>query len=105
MDFMDLKFHLWLISKTLKKKKFKKKPPQKQSREIHTCNSLDGRFDKEFYYGFQKHQIAYVIRGEKKQTNKQRRVRFLNNIKIVREWELLMMGERKEEEEVVPKNI
>ena len=66
---------------------------------------MDGRFDKEFYYGFQKHQIAYVKRGEKKQTNKQRRVRFLNNIKIVREWELLMMGERKEEEEVVPKNI
>ena len=34
-------------------------------------------------------------------------VKFLNNIKIVREWELLIMGERKEEEEkeVVPKNI
>ena len=31
---------------------------QKQSREIHTCNNLDGRFDKDFYYGFQKHQIA-----------------------------------------------
>ena len=30
----------------------------KQSREIHTWNSLDCRFDKEFYYGFQKHQIA-----------------------------------------------
>ena len=43
---------------------------------------------------------------------KQRRVRFLNNIEIVREWELLIMGERKEEEEeeeeeeeVVLKNI
>ena len=36
----------------------KKKNPQKQSREIQTCNSLDGRFDKDFYYGFQKHQIA-----------------------------------------------
>ena len=37
---------------------------------------------------------------------KQRRVRFLNNIEIVREWELLIMGERKEEEKVVvPKNI
>ena len=32
-------------------------------------------------------------------------VRFLNNIEIVREWELLIMGERKEEEEVVPMNI
>ena len=30
----------------------------KQSRDIHTWNSLDCRFDKEFYYGFQKHQIA-----------------------------------------------
>ena len=46
MDFMDLKLHLWLISK-----KFKKKT-EKQSREIYTCNSLDGRFDKDFYYGF-----------------------------------------------------
>ena len=31
---------------------------QKQSREIHTWNSLDCRFDKDFYYGFQKHQMA-----------------------------------------------
>ena len=38
------------------KKKIKK--PQNQSREIHTCNSLDDRFDKDFYFGFQKHQIA-----------------------------------------------
>ena len=27
------------------------------------------------------------------------------HIKMVREWELLIMGERKEEEVVVPKNI
>ena len=53
----------------LKKNLKKKKPPQKQSRELHTCNSLDGRFDKDFYYGFPKHQIAYVIR--KKKTKKQ----------------------------------
>ena len=60
---MDLKLHLWLISKTLKKKKqtnkqTNKQTKQKQRREIHTCNSLDGRFDKDFYYGFHKHQIA-----------------------------------------------
>ena len=59
MDFMDLKFHLWLISKTYKKKKtHTHTQTQKQSREIHTWNSLDGRFDKDFYYGFQKHQMA-----------------------------------------------
>ena len=39
-------------------KKKNKTKTQKQSREIHTWNSLDCRFDKEFYYGFQKHQIA-----------------------------------------------
>ena len=39
-------------------KKTKKTKTQKQSREIHTCNSLDDRFDKDFYFGFQKHQIA-----------------------------------------------
>ena len=39
-------------------KKNKKKKTQKESREIHTCNSLDGSFDKDFYYGFQKHKIA-----------------------------------------------
>ena len=38
--------------------KKKQKQKQKQRREIHTCNSLDGRFDKDFYYGFHKHQIA-----------------------------------------------
>ena len=59
---------------------------------------MDGRFDEDFYYGFHKHQIAFVIRGKKR-----KKARFLNNIEIVREWELLIMGERKEE--VVPKNI
>ena len=34
------------------------KTKQKESKEIHTCNSLDGSFDKDFYYGFQKHKIA-----------------------------------------------
>ena len=52
MDFMDLKLHLLLISKTLKNIQ---KP---RRREIHTCNSLDGRFDKDFFYGFHKHHIA-----------------------------------------------
>ena len=34
------------------------------------------------------------------------RVRFLNNIEIIKEWELLIiMGERKEEEVVMPKII
>ena len=32
-----------------KKTKNKK---QKQGREIHTCNSLNGRFDNDFYHGF-----------------------------------------------------
>ena len=51
-----------------------------------------------------------MVKPRKKKTNKG--VRFSNNIEIVREWELLIMGERKEEEEeeeeeeeVVPKNI
>ena len=55
MDFMDLKLPLWLISKILKKKK---KKTQKQRREIHTYSSVDSRFDKAFYYGFHKYQIA-----------------------------------------------
>ena len=54
MDFMDLKLPLWLISKILKKKK----KTQKRKSEIHTCNSVDSRFDKAFYYGFHKYQIA-----------------------------------------------
>ena len=61
MDFMDLKLHLWLISKTYKHTHthtHTHTKTQKQSREIHTWNSLDCRFDKDFYYGFQKHQIA-----------------------------------------------
>ena len=44
------------------KQNLKKK--QKQRREIHTSNSLDGRFDKDFYYGFHKHQIALVINNK-----------------------------------------
>ena len=52
MDFMDLKLPLWLIRKPSKKK------TQKWRREIHTCSSVDGRFDKAFYYGFHKYQIA-----------------------------------------------
>ena len=34
------------------------KKTQKRRREIHTCNIVDGRFDKAFYYGFHKYQIA-----------------------------------------------
>ena len=45
-------------------------------------------------------------KGKKKKKQQQRRVRFRNNIEIVGEWKLLIMGERKEEEEeFVPKNI
>ena len=40
------------------KQKLKKEKKKKRRREIHTCNSLDGRFDKDFYYGFHKYQIA-----------------------------------------------
>ena len=40
------------------KQKLKKEKKKKRRREIHTCNSLDGRFDKDFYYEFHKHQIA-----------------------------------------------
>ena len=44
--------------------------------------------------------------SNKKKKKKKRRVGFSNNIEIVREWELLIMGERKEEEKaIVPKNI
>ena len=46
MDFMDLKLHLLLISITLKS------IPKPRRREIHTCNSLNGRFDNEVYHGF-----------------------------------------------------
>ena len=64
MDFMDLKLHLWLIRKTLKTHTHththtqKHKNKEKERKEIHTFNSLNGRFDKDFYYGFHKHQIA-----------------------------------------------
>ena len=40
------------------KQKLKKEKKKKRRREIHTCNSLDGRIDKDFYYGFHKYQIA-----------------------------------------------
>ena len=30
----------------------------KQRKETHTCNSLDSKFDKDFYYGFHEHQIT-----------------------------------------------
>ena len=36
----------------------KHKNKEKERKEIHTFNSLNGRFDKDFYYGFHKHQIA-----------------------------------------------
>ena len=45
---------------------------QKQRRKIHYYNSLDGRFDEDFYYGFHKHQIAFVIRGKKRKKNKKK---------------------------------
>ena len=32
-----------------------KKTKQKQRREIHTCNSVDGRFDKAWMVGLTKH--------------------------------------------------
>ena len=40
------------------KQNLKKEKEKKKKREIHTCNSVDGRFDKAFNYGFHKHQIA-----------------------------------------------
>ena len=52
---MDLKLPFMTHKKTFKKKK---KKARKRRREIHTCNSVDGRFDKDFYYGFHKHQIS-----------------------------------------------
>ena len=56
------KFHGFKIAfmthkKNLKKKK-KNTKTQKKRRKIHSYNSFDGRFDKDFYYGFHKHQIA-----------------------------------------------
>ena len=39
-------------------KKKKKKKHWNERREIQTCNSVDSRFDKAFYYRFHKHQIA-----------------------------------------------
>ena len=53
------RFHGFKIAfMTHKKNLKKKKKTQKQRREIHSYNSFDGRFDKDFYYGFYKHQIA-----------------------------------------------
>ena len=51
MDFMDLKLSLWVIRKSFKKN------THTQRREIHTCNSVDDRFDKAFYHGIHKRQI------------------------------------------------
>ena len=50
---MDLKLPFMTHKKTIKKKK---KKAQKRRREIQTCNSVDGRFDKAFYYGFHKYR-------------------------------------------------
>ena len=52
------RFHGFKIAFMTHKKNLKKKKTQKQRREIHAYNSLDGRFDRNFYYGFHKHQIA-----------------------------------------------
>ena len=41
MNFMDLKLNLWLINITIEDKNKEKK---------HTFNSVDGGFDKTFYY-------------------------------------------------------
>ena len=41
MNFMDLKLTLWLINRTIENKNKEKK---------HTFNSVDGGFDKTFYY-------------------------------------------------------
>ena len=49
---------------------------QKQRRKIHYYNSLDGRFDEDFYYGFHKHQIAFVIRGKKEKKKKRKKLDF-----------------------------
>ena len=56
MDFMDLKLSLWVIRKSFKKKNTHTHT-HTQRREIHTCNSVDDRFDKAFYHGIHKHQI------------------------------------------------
>ena len=41
MNFMDLKLTLWLINRTIEKKNKVNK---------HTCNRMDGDFDKTIYY-------------------------------------------------------
>ena len=52
-------FHGFKIAFMTHKKTFqKKKNTQKWRREIHICNSVDGRFGKALYYGFHKYQIA-----------------------------------------------
>ena len=52
-----------------------KKQKQKRRREIHTCNSVDSRFDKAFCYGFHKYQIALsnTNLSNKKKQNKTKR--------------------------------
>ena len=52
LNFKNLKLPLWHIRKTIKKnKKWKQKQNKtKQNKEDkHTCNSVDGGFDKTFY--------------------------------------------------------
>ena len=54
MDFMDLRLSLWLISKTLNIYIYTHKT-QKRRREIHSFNSVDGRFEKAWMVGLTKH--------------------------------------------------
>ena len=72
------------------------KTKQKESKEIHTCNSLDGSFDKDFHYGFQKHKIAQVILRKKKK--KQRRVRLYLVTVFVIYFQKLIFGNIKKKE-------
>ena len=41
MNFMDLKLTLWLLNRTIE---------DKNNENKHTCNRVDGGFDKTFYY-------------------------------------------------------
>ena len=50
LNFKNLKLPLWHIRKTIKKIKNENKNKTKQNKEDkHTCNSVDGGFDKTFY--------------------------------------------------------
>ena len=53
MNFMNLKLTLWLINRTIEKKKNKEKKL--------TCNSVDGGFDKTFYY--KQNNLNNIYRG------------------------------------------